>query len=112
MEVDIEYINVEDALKRVGGNKALYFKLLDQFLEGKHIDILEQYLEANDITNATMAAHSIKGVGANLSLSKLTTAAAALEQTLKKGEDHSAALTELKDVYDTTSTQIAAAQAD
>lgn len=107
MEIDKDYINVDDALKRVGGNRGLYIRLLSQFTEGGHIGELETALEAKDLEAARHAAHSIKGICANLSLPRLNAVAAALEHKIKNNEDYAGNLTELKKVYDITLGQIA-----
>ena len=107
MELNKDYIAVDEAVKRVGGNKGLYIRLLNQFVGGGHLGILEQALSENDTEAAIRGAHTIKGVGANLSLPKLTAAASELEQKIKKNEDYADCLNEFKGIYDTTMQQIA-----
>lgn len=107
MEIDKSYIDEEDALKRVGGNRELYIKLLGQFIADNHIASLEEALDSGDMETAERAAHTIKGVGANLSLPKLASAALELEMSIKNKQDTADNLTKLKEVYDATSSQIA-----
>jgi len=98
----IEYIDVDDALKRVGGNMGLYKKLLGRFIDGNHIEELEVFLKSGNMEEATRAAHSIKGVAANLSLQKIRFISAELETSLKEGTDYTNTLEELKTSYTTT----------
>jgi len=107
MENSDEYINVEDALKRVGGNMGLYKRLLARFTDEDHIGPLEEALNAGNKEEATHLAHTIKGVSANLSLIKLAAAAADLEHKIKGGLDHSDSFSELKQVYVITSDKVA-----
>jgi len=97
-----EYIDVDDALKRVGGNMALYQRLLGRFADGNQFEELENLLKSGNEEEATRMAHTIKGVAANLSLLKLRFTSAELELSLKEGTDYTAKLDELRDVYNTT----------
>jgi len=97
-----DYINVDDALKRVGGNIGLYHKLLGRFVEGNQLDELEKAFEDGDTEGASRMAHTIKGVAANLSLVKLQSVSAELEHIVKDSLDHAGKLSELRDVYSVT----------
>ena len=106
MEINHELVDVPDALKRIGGSMDLYKRLLGQFTGGDHINPLEEALStASD--EAAHLIHTLKGVAANLSLKKLSTAAGDLEHKVKDGLDHSDALAELKHIYYETSQEIA-----
>ena len=102
-----DYVNVEDALKRIGGSMDLYKRLLGQFTGGNHIDPLEEALNSGAMEDASRQIHALKGVAANLSLVKLSEIAADLEQKVHKGIEHSDTFNELKNVYYITSQQIA-----
>jgi len=102
-----EYIDVDDALKRVGGNLNLYKKLLGRYVEGNHMGAFDDALGSGNMEEAAHLAHTIKGVSANLSLIKVMNVAADLEQAIKNGGDHAAILEELKKVYNTTVEKIA-----
>ena len=106
MENSEEYINVEDALKRVGGNMGLYKRLLGRFTDEDHISPLEEALNTGNAEEASHLAHTIKGVSANLSLIKLAAVAADLEHKIKGGLDHSDSFSELKQVYAITSDKV------
>ena len=67
-EKGIVYINIEEGLKRVMHNKTLYVKLLHKLKADTHFTDLTAALQAKDYENARTAAHTIKGIAANLSL--------------------------------------------
>ena len=105
MDIEVrreDYLDVDDALKRIGGNVDLYKRLLKRFLDGNDIETLENALSSGITDDAVRAAHSIKGVGANLSLVKVTSISTKLEHEIKDGLDYSANLDELKQVYGVT----------
>ena len=105
-----EYVNVKDALRRIGGSMDLYKRLLNQFMGGDHIEPLEEALSSGDTEKASHLVHTLKGVCANLSLVKLADVSVALEHNIKDGEDYTDNLEELKAAYEITSQQIALIQ--
>ena len=107
MDVNQELVNVQDALKRIGGSLDLYKRLLNQFTGGDHINPLEEALSTGALDEASRLIHTLKGVAANLSLVKLSTVASELEHKVKNGIDHSDSFAELKNTYYITSQQIA-----
>ena len=100
--VSADYVNIDDALKRVGGNFELYKKLLERFVDGSHVTALEGFLADGNITDASRLVHTLKGVAANLSLTKLAESAAQMEGTIKGGADYIPALEDLKTSNDIT----------
>jgi len=102
-----EFVDVKDALKRIGGSMDLYKRLLGQFTGGDHIDPLEEAFSTGALDEASRLIHTLKGVAANLSLVKLSTAAADLEHKVKTGIDHSESFQDLKNIYLITSQEIA-----
>jgi len=107
LDINKEYIDVQDALKRIGGSMDLYKRLLKQFTGGNHLDPLEEALNVGAADDATRLVHTLKGVAANLSLVKLSAVATELEHKIKSGADHSDTLAELKNVYYITSQEVA-----
>ena len=110
MDIDAiskEYIEVDDALKRIGGNEGLYKKLLTRFIDGNYLDLLCNAVESGDMEESARMAHTLKGVSANLSLFKIQSVSTELEHMIKDGKDHSAKLDELKQVYNITLEKIA-----
>lgn len=102
-----DYIDIDDALKRVGGNKALYSKLLLRFVEGNQLEELEKFFDSGNLEEASRTAHTIKGVAANLSLIKLRALSSELEAAIKAGHDPNPKWVELKEVYNKTAEVIA-----
>ena len=110
MELDAtskEYIEIDDALKRIGGNEGLYKKLLTRFIDGNYLDSLCGAIESGDMEESARMAHTLKGVSANLSLVKIQSVSTELEHMIKDGKDHSSKLDELKQAYNATLEKIA-----
>jgi len=102
-----EYVDVKDALKRIGGSMDLYKRLLNTFTGGDHIDPIEEALNTGAMDEASRLLHTLKGVAANLSLIKLASIASDLEHKIKEGEEFSDSFAELQQAYYITSQQIA-----
>lgn len=64
-------IDVESALERLLGNEGLLERLLGKFLDDPQYSILCAALECGDMDRAVTAAHTLKGVCGNLSMTKL-----------------------------------------
>jgi two-component system sensor histidine kinase/response regulator len=81
-------ISVESGLARVGGNQALYRKLLSRFRDSQEtaVEDIQAALGAGDVETATRLAHTVKGVAGNLGAEALYRAAAALEKAIKEGQ--------------------------
>jgi signal transduction histidine kinase/CheY-like chemotaxis protein/Tfp pilus assembly protein PilF len=84
---DIAGLDIENGLKRVGGNKKLYLKILNQFSSSNRTfaDKVLKAVEAKDQELALRTAHSIKGVAGNLGATELFDAAKDLEYLLHEG---------------------------
>jgi HPt (histidine-containing phosphotransfer) domain-containing protein len=80
---DVVYINEEEGKKRVMNNGKLYAKLLTKFKTGTNLDELTAFVEAEDWEKAQGAAHTIKGVAANLSLTELFNQSLDVETRIK-----------------------------
>ena len=63
--------NTEEGLQRCMNNEAFYLKLVSKFMEDKTFDKLKAAVAANDLEEAFKAAHALKGVLGNLSLTPL-----------------------------------------
>jgi|GEM_PF-3303421 len=82
------YLDVEDVLKRVGGNRVILTTLLKKFMNGSEEETLKAALanySADTFADAKAAAHTIKGLAANLSMPALRDAAFNLEMAVKEG---------------------------
>lgn len=78
-------INVLEGLNRFNNNKMLYEKFLYQFIDDQHYLQLCSALTEKDIEGSFQAAHVLKGVSGNLSLTRLHSALAPLVETLRAG---------------------------
>lgn len=85
---DVEGIDIEWGITRVGGNRALYFKLLMDFY-AHHKNSLaeaEQAIAETDYDTARRIVHTLHGVSANLGAHMLEKDACQLEQQLRDNE--------------------------
>jgi HPt (histidine-containing phosphotransfer) domain-containing protein len=89
--------NTAEGLGRCFGNEALYLKLVATIPGEVNFDKLKSALEAGDLENAFLAAHALKGVLGNLSLTPLYTKVAEVTELLrgKTAMDYSASLAEI-----------------
>jgi HPt (histidine-containing phosphotransfer) domain-containing protein len=83
MADELVYINFDEGIKRVMNNAKLYVKLLAKFKTDTNLDELVAPLGAGDYEKAQVAAHTLKGVSANLSLAELFKQTLELENQIK-----------------------------
>ena len=78
-------IDIEEGLRRVGGNRKLYRKLLLDFLQDHQEDVsaIRQALDQEDLATAQRIAHTIKGVAGSIGAGDLHREAASLEAAFK-----------------------------
>jgi len=93
-----EYIDVETGLGRVRGNRALYSRMLQLFLDSKEFDALEASLREGDLSRAAEVAHAVKGMTGNLGLEKLFLLSSDLTVQLREGRADEGALSEYREV--------------
>ncbi|MDR1330108.1 MAG: Hpt domain-containing protein [Oscillospiraceae bacterium] len=101
-----KYIDTAGGLTRVGGNMALYKKLLGKFKDGRYCEQLDELLKSGDIAGATAMAHTLKGVAANLSLSEVHALSLQIETALKSGDPWEPLLPQLAEAANTTLDEI------
>ena len=77
------FINEEEGKKRVMNNGKLYAKLLTKFKTDTNLNDLFAFVEAQDWEKAQGAAHTIKGIAANLSLTELFNQSLDVETQIK-----------------------------
>ena len=80
----VEGLDVSDGLRRLAGNRALYEKLLRQFVEQQAAtpDRIAERLASGDHAEAERLAHTLKGVAGNLGAGDVQAAAAELEKAI------------------------------
>ncbi|USH05052.1 response regulator [Grimontia kaedaensis] len=95
---DYEYVDVEDGIKRVMGNEALYFKLLSDFVHQVRAQENQIYhqIDAGQLIEASENAHTIAGSAGNLSIVGLRRSAKQLQNALMALEDHQPPLNHFK----------------
>ena len=78
----LEWVDTEDGLRRVGGNKSVYFKILFRFLDDySEIRVrLNQVLLTEDNSGIIRFFHTLKGVAGNLGMKEVFSNAALLER--------------------------------
>jgi len=79
------YIDIEQGLGRVRGNKALYKRMLNMFIEAKEINEFDVHISNGDYEEASKSAHAIKGIAGNLALSLLFDLSSELCEELRQG---------------------------
>ena len=100
-------IDLESALKRLGGNMGLYQTLLKRFDSDTYLNAIDEALQSNDMQRAANETHALKGVSANLSLQKISLVSVELERLITSGGDFSACIADLKDAVAATKVSIA-----
>ena len=80
---DVVYVNEEEGKKRVMNNGKLYARLLTKFKTDTSLDDLVAFAEAQEWEKAQGAAHTIKGIAANLSLIELFNQSLEVETQIK-----------------------------
>jgi HPt (histidine-containing phosphotransfer) domain-containing protein len=103
---DVIYVNFDDGVKRVMNNAKLYVKLLTKFKTGTNLEELSTQLGAGDYEKAQVAAHTIKGIAANLSLTELFEKIRDLESQIKEKSVQPEAIDTVKTVFEETLKQI------
>jgi len=86
---DLDGFDLEDGIRRVGGDRALFRRLLLQFHEhsNRAAEEIRAALAAGDRAAARVAAHTLKGVASTLSAGELYAAAHALETALRRNAE-------------------------
>ncbi|MDR2940341.1 MAG: response regulator [Clostridiales bacterium] len=97
-----DFIDVEEALKRVRGNEKVYKALLGNFMKNNKFDMLKNELFKNDFEKAFKIAHSIKGAAANLSLIAIYQIVNIIEHEILDGRNTANSVKEAEEVFDNT----------
>ena len=103
---DVVYINEEEGKKRVMNNGKLYARLLTKFKTDTNLNDLLAFAEAQDWEKAQSAAHTIKGIAANLSLTELFNQSLDVETQIKGKSCKPESLEALKNCFAATVAKI------
>ncbi|MCI8407266.1 MAG: Hpt domain-containing protein [Oscillospiraceae bacterium] len=79
-------VDVKQSLARFGGNEALYTRFLNKFLQDLNKDALKDAINAKNFKDAEIAAHTLKGVAANLGMTALSTACSEMVSQIRAGQ--------------------------
>lgn len=91
--------NTDEGVARCAGMEALYLRLVKMIPQEKSFESLKTALEANDLDDAFTAAHTLKGVLGNLSLTPMYDICSDMTENLRQRVqmDYSSQLNELLD---------------
>ena len=99
-------INIDEALLRLGGNEHIFKSLLNKFTNHSYYEELCANIENNNLTEAKLNAHTIKGTAGNLGLTALYESATALDNALKQGDNVQSLFEEFQTIYEDTLAEI------
>jgi HPt (histidine-containing phosphotransfer) domain-containing protein len=102
----VVYLNEEEGKKRVMNNAKLYIKLLTKFKADTNLDQLGAAAGAGDWETAQAAAHTVKGIAANLSLTELYKQSLDVETQIKGNALKDESLENLKNCFAATLAEI------
>lgn len=82
----VEGLNSADGLRRVAGNRKLYFNLLNQFVEGQSdaAERIQGALGTGELSVAERLAHTVKGVAGTIGAGLVQAAAGELEKAIRE----------------------------
>ena len=75
--------NVEEGLGRMMNNEGFYLRMVGMGIDDKNYQRLENAIAENDLNAAFEAAHALKGVLGNLSLTPMTQIASEMTELLR-----------------------------
>lgn len=79
-------VDIERVMERFMGNEALYIKFLKRFVEeDKSFQNMREHLRKEEYEEAFKAAHTLKGLLANLGLDAIMHSVAAITEKLRAG---------------------------
>lgn len=94
--------NVDEGLGRCMNNEGFYLRLVESIKSEEGFAKLKDSIESNDLDQAFEAAHSLKGVTANLALTPIYEPVSEITELLraKSQVDYAPLLTEILDQYE------------
>lgn len=85
---DLPGIKVAESVRRIGGNIALYYALIEKFKENQKnvVQKIHDAITANDLKTAERLAHTLRGIAGSLGAESLQSLAQLLEKNFNQGE--------------------------
>ncbi|MCX4268616.1 MAG: Hpt domain-containing protein [Lachnospiraceae bacterium] len=83
-------VDIEDGLKRLNKNEALYKRLLGTFVKTMKAKTIAPDFDASNCTEAIEIAHAIKGTAGNLSITPVYEAYSEIVNLLRTGQPEKA----------------------
>lgn len=83
-------VDIDDGLKRLGGNENLYKRLLGSFVKAIDTHSVSPDFDMNDYSQEIEKAHAIKGTAGNLSITPVYKAYTEIVNLLRAGEPEKA----------------------
>lgn len=80
--------DVDSGLARCVNNEALYIRLVNMAIDDSNFTRLADSIAAGDLKTAFEAAHALKGVSANLSLTPICSPVSELTELLRHPDDN------------------------
>ena len=80
-------VDTEEGLGRCFGNEDFYFRLVGMIPDDPNFDVLSEKLKAGDLQGGFEAAHALKGVTGNLSLTPIYEPVSELTELLRTKQD-------------------------
>ena len=78
-------VDVDKALEYMMGNEAFYIKILKKFISDENFDVFRQAMNNGDTDTAFRAAHTLKGISSNLSITSLDRLLIEITDALRSG---------------------------
>jgi len=103
-----ESLDVSWGLKRVGGNRSLFSKLLkDFYIDHQHdIERLEQSFDTKQLKTANLIIHTIKGVSGNIGARQLQQQSSKLELAISSDQNYSEELNLFTAMFNTLMSEL------
>lgn len=79
-------VDLSSTMERFVGNEELYLKCFDMFLSDGNLQLLKDALIQKDYEAAFNAAHTLKGITANMGFSPLLAPVSTLVEALRAGD--------------------------
>ncbi len=85
---DLDGVDVDAAMRRLGGNRGLFLRLLGEFDRdyGHYPQEIKDHIDNGELRKALLMSHTLRGIAGNFGAGELFEAASALEDALREGE--------------------------